>query len=220
MKNYLYVIALSLFMVKGNAQTEARKWGMTIGVGNQQYHGYLGNGFYSNDQATYGVINITASHYLNKSFDYGVFGSLGDYGFCQAKGAANKEVPVEYRCKGCVGRDGMGNLSSRLVTSGAMIKYKFANDYLLSSSAKIKPYVYAGVAYNYLIDIMRNECVTPGNYYSLNAGIGCKYYLSERINIGCNVGLGCLPGKSVDEVQMGKNDMYLQNTVFLGIDLF
>jgi hypothetical protein len=220
MKNYFLIIALSVFSLHGMAQTETRKWGMALGGGNQQYQGYLGNGFCSTKQATYGVMTVSASRFLNKSLDLGIFGTLGDYGYCQPGDMLNKEVDLADRCKGCTGRVGMGDLSSRMGTAGLLVKYKFANGYLLSAHAKIQPYVYAGAAWNNLIDIMKHECVTAGNYFSLNAGVGCKYYLTSRLNMGCNFGLGCIPGKSIDDAQMGKNDKYLQNTFFVGIDLF
>jgi hypothetical protein len=207
-----------LFSMIANGQTANHKLGCSAGFGFQQYKGELGNGFYSFNMAKYGVAKITLDYYLNKSFNAGIMSTLGDYGFCQGQTAARKEIPLEDRCPGCVGRPGMANLSSRLLTFGVFVEYKINNGYLIPAESRIQPYLYAGAAFNHITDVMKNNCVIPGDYYSVNGGLGVKYHFNGRASIGYNVGFGYFANHQLQK--MSGNDMYMQNTLFLGIDLF
>ena len=102
-----------------------------------------------------------------------------------------------------------------------MVKYKFANGCLLKENCRIKPYIYFGAAAVQLVDFMKMNCVEAGRYYSLNAGAGVKYYLTDRINFGYNIALGRFTTDHLDyKMKGGDNDMYLQQTLNIGIDLF
>jgi len=220
MKKNLFILAITLCVINISAQTAKNKLGFTIGGGSQKYNGDLGNGFKFKNEAWYGTVTANASYYICNSFDIGLFAATGDYGYCQPEGVAKTVVEVDDRCPGCFGRVGIGNLNSRLTTGGMLLKYKLANGYLLSETAKLKPYVYFGAAANSVTDIMKMQCVQPGKYYSLNAGAGVKYYVNERINIGYNLSFGYFTSDHLDYKMNGRSDMSMQNTLFVGIDLF
>lgn len=208
---------LTLFLT---AQTADHKLGITAGFGFQQYNGDLGNGFYNFKTSSYGVGSAQVAYYLNKSFDAGLLFNIGDYGYCQSFEEANKEVPFSDRCPGCLGRVGIGNLNSRMISGGIMARYKLSNGYILRENNKLKPYIYAGMTYNQITDRMKMNCVTPGNYYSINAGAGINYMVSDRFLIGINVGFGRFTSDKIDLQVRCSKDMYMQNTVHIGINLF
>ena len=219
MKHYLFALGFALLAGISVAQTKNHKLGLTVGGGSQKYKGDLGNGFTVKNDTWYGGMSYNAGYYFTRSFDAGVFGFVGDYGFCQPKSKPPVEVAEKDRCAGCVGRVGLGNLSSRLASVGVFAKYKFANGYILKEDAKVQPYVYLGAAANRITDIMKMKCVNPGNYNSINAGLGAKYYLTDKINVGYNLGFGLFSDDHLDFIMKGVSDMYMQNTLTVGIDL-
>jgi len=171
---------------------------------------------------------LTFGYYLDKTFDFSISASIGDYGFCPSASDAHKEVPIAQQCPGCVGKRGMSELRSRMFSGNVALKYKFSNGAILKEDCKISPYVYAGMGINLLSDRMGKQCVNEGTHFSLNAGIGVKYNITERFNIGYNLGIGYFTKKKVyaaagnpeDMKMIGKKDMYMQNTLFVGVNLF
>ena len=216
----MFSLGFMLAIVVAVAQTANNKIEFNAGFGFLQYNGDLGNDFYKKSGCSYGAGSVGISYYLTKSFDIGISGFMGDYSYCQPEEMKNKEVPDGDKCVGCVGRVGMGNLSSRIVAGGVFLKYKFANGYLLSENAKWRPYIYSGIAINILTDRMKKNCVDVGNYCTINGGLGLQYYLNERMNICYNIGFGYFTTDKVDFISRGGNDMYMQNTLSFGIDFF
>lgn len=220
MKHSLSILVFILLFTNAQAQTREHRLGFVGGGGSQKYSGDLGNGFSFKNNVWCGDFNARINYYLNRSFDVGVFGSIGDFGYCQPDDVAKRPVDDDDRCPGCVGRVGLGNLNSRLHSCGLHLTYKFANGYLLKENSRIQPYIFAGGAFNYISDRMRMNCVVAGKYYSVNAGVGVKTYLTERINLGYILSFGYFTSDKLDFMSHGKNDMYMQNSLVLGVDLF
>lgn len=212
---FAFTLALSAL-----AQTSQNRLGVTLGGGSQKYRGDLGNGFKIKNEVWRGGVSGNVNYYLTPSFDAGLNGSIGDFGFCQPHDMANKEVALEDRCPGCLARVGLGNLSSRMYMGGVQLKYKFANGYLLREDFRIRPYVYAGFSVNKLVDRMGMDCIVEGNYATLNSGIGARFYVTERLNVGYNLNIGYFVSDGLDFISRNESDLFLQNNVFLGIDLF
>jgi hypothetical protein len=228
MKKYLLISALLIITAGANAQTVNHKLGITSGYFIQQYNGNLGNSFFKFNTVCFDGGAVSFGYYLNKTFDFNLSTSVGDFGYSQTAADANRIVAIADRCPGCVGRTGMGELRSRMVSGNIAVKFKFANGVILKEDSKVSPYVYFGCGNNHLTDNMHRDCVNVGNHFSLNSGAGVKYNLNERFNIGYSLGLGYFTSDKVyatnntsDAVQMqGKKDMYMQNTLFIGINLF
>lgn len=215
------IICLSLITAfTAISQSSTNKLGITFGGGSQKYRGDLGSGFTIKNTVWRGGVVLNTSYYVNKSFDAGIYGSIGDFGYCQPHDMVNKVVPEEDRCDGCVDRLGLGNLSSRMYVAGVSARYKFNNGYILAENAKIQPYVTVGVSVNKLTDRMKMNCVEAGNYMATQVGIGAKVYVSERVNIGYTMTVGAFASDKLDFLDRGTTDMYLQNNVYVGIDLF
>jgi hypothetical protein len=107
---------------------------------------------------------------------------------------------------------------SRLTTLVVSVKYKFTNGYLLKENARLAPYVYAGAGINNVSNYWwkNKDRVNPGNYISLNTGIGLRYSFNKKFNLSYNLGLGYFTSDDLDF--RTSNDMYLQNTLLLGMN--
>jgi hypothetical protein len=220
MKKQLFASMLLLFVIGANAQTAKHQIGFTGGFGFQQYNGDLGNDFYRFHWTKYGVASANVGYYLDKTFDVSMQFTIGDLGFCQTEAVADKAIPLKDRCPGCVGRKGYGNLNSRMAFGGIALKYKLANGDIFKEDAKIAPYFYVGIGMNRITDRMKMRCINPGDYFSINTGVGFKYNITEQFNIGYNIALGCFQSDKVDfMVHSHNNDKYLQNTFFVGMNL-
>lgn len=236
MKNQLLMtVAVAITTFSSIAQNKNHKIGIETGAYLQQYNGNLGNSFFKFKETAFGGGSLNVGLYLNKSFDVNAGGTIGHFGYCQTEEDKKRVVALEYRCPGCTDRLGMGELRSMMISGNTSIKYKFANGYLLKEDSKIAPYVYAGVGINYLSDVMKRNCVNVGNHFTINAGAGVKYNITERLNIGYNLGVGCFMTKKVyytnaiaenneiekdaDDIKMDKRkDLYMQHAFTLGFN--
>jgi OmpA-OmpF porin, OOP family len=207
MKNQLFILGLLFLSITTIAQTQSRKLAITAGFGFQQYHGDLGNGFYNFTSTEYGVASIGLDYYLNRSFDIKLYSMLGDFGFCsdleEGEGGVVEDV-----------------LNSRMTMGGIALKYKIANGFLLAENSRLAPYIYAGFGINRVTDFMKMKCIVPGTYYSVNAGFGLKYNVSEVYNIGYNLNIGQFSSDKLDFIVDGSNDYYMQNSLVLGVNIF
>lgn len=234
MKTKLLISALILCIISANGQSKNYKYGVTAGGYIQQYNGNLGNSFFKFNTVCFAGVSANFGLYLNKSFDLNLGGSMGQFGYCQTEADANRVVSLKQRCPGCTNRLGMGELRAFMVSGNIALKYKFANNIFLKENSKLAPYIYLGMGINSLTDNMGRHCVNEGNHLSINAGLGIKYNITERLNIGYNIGLGCFMTKKVyytnalasedtdqdaEGIKMAKRkDMYMQNTLFLGFN--
>lgn len=220
MKNILALLFLLGITQSSFSQSSENRFNFTAGGGPQRYSGDLGNGFHHKRPCWYGGVGVTASVFLNRSFDIGYFGFVGDFSYDQPKEVEDVIVDKNQQCVGCFDRVGLGNLKSRLTNSGLFLRYKIGNNCKLLAGNNIHPYVYLGAGYNFVSDRMKMNCVNEGYYFSLNGGLGLKYYVSERLNFSYNLAIGYFTDDKMDNLSSGIGDMYMQNSLNIGIDLF
>ncbi len=235
MKNHLFISAAVLLSTFNSvAQTKDHKIGIEAGTYIQHYNGNLGNSFFKFNTTAFAGGSVNAGLYLNNSFDLNIGGSMGHFGYCQTDEDKKRVVSIEQRCPGCTNQLGMGELRSLMISGNLAVKYKFANGYFLKEDSKLAPYVYAGIGINRLSDVMKRNCVNVGTHFTINAGLGIKYNITKRFNIGYNLGVGCFVTKKVyytnaqamgdtdmddDDVKMAKRkDFYMQNSLTLGFN--
>jgi OOP family OmpA-OmpF porin len=209
MKKHILISVCFVLTFSLSAQTAERRNNFSAGFGFQEYRGDLGNSFFDFESEWYGVARISYSRYLNKSFDGQLSLAVGDYGRC----TDDEETPPK------VQRSQLFNLNTRLNALMISAKYKFANGYLLKENSKLAPYVFAGLGLNNLVGGWAVNRVHIGNYTSINAGAGITYNITERFNINLNMTLGYFTKDDLDYITQGNNDMYMQNTLSLGINL-
>ena len=234
MKNILLVSVLLFCSIFAIGQSKNNKFGITCGFSIQHYNGNLGNSFFKFDRTIFGGFTSNFGVYLNKSFDFNIGGSIGHFGYCQTEADSKRKVSLEQRCPGCTDRLGMGDLKSSMLSGNIAIKYKLANGLILNEDSKFAPYLYVGLGINRLSDTMKKNCVNVGTHFTINSGVGIKYNITESLNIGYNLGLGCFMTKKVyytnaiaddtelmdpDDIRMEKRkDFYLQNALTLGVN--
>lgn len=235
MKKYLLFLGLLSCTIHSIGQNKIYKSGITCGAFLQHYNGNLGNSFFKFRTVAFGGGSIILGKYLNSFFDLNVGLSAGDFGYCQMESDKNRIVSIGLQCPGCTDMLGMGQLRARMVSGNLGIKFKFANNIFLKENSKFAPYIYGGLGVNQLSDFMGKQCVNVGTHFTANGGAGIMYNITNRINIGYNLGLGCFLTKKVyitnadtdksieldeDEIKIQKRkDLYLQNSLFIGINL-
>ncbi len=192
------------------------KFEIRLGAGSQKYCGDLGNGFTLKNEVWRGGVNLQSTYSLNSSFSVGIQTYIGDLGYCQPHDKANQAVGEEDRCPGCLGRVGLGNLSSRMYMTGGIVQYNFANGYILKQDAHFQPFIGFGFNVNYLQDAMKMNCVEVGTYFTTSTSIGVSYALGPHMKIGYNAQLGAFMNDKLDFISRGSTDLFFQNNVFVG----
>ncbi|MES2138849.1 MAG: OmpA family protein [Bacteroidota bacterium] len=183
-----------------NAQTKDKKVNISLGGGINQYNGDNGNGFFKFNDAKYGFGGGSLNFYLNPSFDLGLFGSYGGYGYF------NDDNPP------------IINFLSKLGNGGLRIKYKFDNGYILKETSKLSPYIFVGASYSMIKDNTGNGRASDQSMLTYNAGAGLTYKITEAINIGYNIGFGYLTSDKADFIVKGGKDLFLQNMLTIGFN--
>jgi Outer membrane protein beta-barrel domain len=232
MKKFLLSIPILCISLLSIAQSAEHKFGISGGAFIQHYNGNLGNSFFKFNTTAFGGGSLQVGMYLNPSFDMNLGASIGDFGYSVTPEDEIRNNAIAAECPTCGEALDMDQLLGRMSTLQAQIKYKLANDYILSSNAKIAPYVTAGAAVNKLSDVMGRHCVTEGYHFSFNSSIGLQYNFSPQWNAGYQLGFGVFPFKKVygtnqelfelvaDEPTILKlkkeKDIAMQNFLFVG----
>jgi outer membrane protein OmpA-like peptidoglycan-associated protein len=146
-------------------QTAERKFALDFSLINNEYKGDYGNGIFDLRTAIYPAGGLNLSVYLNRSFNAGLGGSYGNYGFYSDEGF---------------------RFSMRKIDADFHLDYKFNNGYLLSKEARLYPLLTLGVglaAYNdnfRLTSDQYPERVTSGLDLIIPLGAGLKYQINNR----------------------------------------
>ncbi len=207
MKTSFYLLLVCCLLSTAlSAQSRSAKNNLRAGAGIQQYNGDLGNSFFDFEEEWYGVARLDYSRYLTPALDAQVFATMGDIGRC----FDGLVLPGEH----------ITMLRSRFTTLGIGLKYKLANGRILREDARLAPYIYAGAALSNQRDLWVDQGprVNEGIYTSLNGGLGLSYRLCAHFQITYNLGLGYFTTDKLDFISKGANDLYLQNTLSVGMD--
>ena len=204
------LIGLIAISINSYGQNNGHKNSISIGGGRESYNGDLGNSWFKPKEEFYAFVTLSYSRYLSKSFDITASVSHGDYGRCRDSD------------EDAIRADGTEvlNMLSRLTTGVLSIKYKLANGYILREDSKLAPYIYLGGGINNLSNYWweNKNRVNTGNYGSINGGIGLRYNFYKNINLSYDLGFGYFTSDNIDKRIEGKNDMYMQHSLLLGIN--
>jgi hypothetical protein len=188
------------------AQTRALKNNIAIGAGFQNFNGDMGNTFFKTGEEVYGFVYLGYHRYLNRSFDLGFRATSGDIGRC-----LEGEEIAEY--------NSTFMMRARMTAGTVLLKYKFANGYVLHEAAKVAPFLNIGFSVNNMRDIWTHNRVNEGNYTALNGGAGVQFNITKRLNFIYHLGFGIFTSDNIDFRLQGSNDRYMQNTFTLGMNL-
>lgn len=107
---FLAFILSSLLLT---AQTEDNKFALDLNVIANEYHGDYGYGIWRTGNTVYPAGGLGLSYYLNPSFNVGLSGSYGSYGFI---------------------RDAANRFSVNKFDADLHLDYKFNNGYILKKT--------------------------------------------------------------------------------------
>ncbi len=163
MKNKLLVAGLVLSTTILQAQTIDRKWNIGFHGGYKEYSGDLGNGFLHFDEktATNTITGgVTLDRYLNRSFNFGVMGNYGSWGYFEGPSPTFKVDVLHLN---------------------ANFRYKFNNGYMIEENSVLQPYILAGGGMNFMT--AKSSYSTDGNSLIGVAAVGINFQLSEAVGL-------------------------------------
>ena len=178
-KNLLtLLISFTLFSLSANAQSYNKKFGLEVNGGLREYHGDLGSALYFKASPDYQAVGGAFGMYLNKSFDFNVYGSVGDLGFYKQ---SYDTVRAEMYRQG---------FRARITEVMLGVTFKLNNGSIIKEDARFKPYLRAGWGAMQSISKFTPGSVPEGYTQSRtwissqwNAGLGVKIKLSESFDL-------------------------------------
>lgn len=108
------------------AQNYLHKYGLEISGGIREYGGDRGNRFFFAERPDYQAIGLSFSYYVNPSFDATMYGSVGDLGH------RDNQFPRKL------------GFTAQVTDLMLGLRYKFANNYIMSEDSRFRPYLQAG----------------------------------------------------------------------------
>jgi len=171
-RNLLLMVSLVALQFS-NAQTADRKLAIGLSIQRTEYNGDYGNGIFDLSQLMYPAVGLSFSTYLSPSFDLGLQGSFGNYGYSQNA--------TDY-------------FNGRKIDASLFTHYKLNNGYLLSKESRFSPFISIGVGcalYGINSDVDKSETntslsptiITKGIDIIVPLGVGLKYYVSSQFAI-------------------------------------
>jgi OmpA-OmpF porin, OOP family len=163
-KGLLLICLLSAFF-NVNAQTAENKYAVGLYLGKNEYVGELGNGVLNFKQKFYLLEGVSFASYLTPSFDIGLQGSYGGYGYF-----FNSELN--------------NNFGGRKFEGSLFLHYKFDNGYFLDESSSLSPFIelgwglagYDAGGYN-----QASRVDTKGTDFIVPFGVGLKYKITKNL---------------------------------------
>ena len=148
------------------SQTADYKFGIGINFIKNEYNGDYGNGIFDFSKTMYASGGLSFAYYLNPSFNIGVQGSYGTYGFYA---------------------DPANNFTGKKLEMSLFGQYKLNNGYILSKDSKFAPFISLGVGY---ASYGQNgtithdpTIITDGGDLIVPVGLGIKYHVTSRFAI-------------------------------------
>lgn len=163
----LFVIVSLFFNTSLIAQTVDNKLAFGINGISTEYYGDYGNGFLRLDRI-YSGLGFSVNGYLSPSFDMGIQGSYGKYGYFTS-------ITERF----------FGNIFDLSIYG----HYKLNNGYILGKYNKLSPFFSLGLGLaTYSRDTERDFGVNPtiitgGGDLIIPVGVGLKYQISESISL-------------------------------------
>lgn len=211
-KRFLLLSAVLLLGISAShAQNADNKWGFGAHFGVMEYNGDYSNQFYSFKQGY--AVGFSIARYLNPSFDL-----MGHFFYDKSHsfdgGKSGMPTWLEFQAN-------MYNLN-------LLAKYKFNNGYLLKETARIAPFLLAGIGGNYSNSKGVGENGAFSGQKALNPNVYGGAGLSLRITQGLNLAVQTalmLPFTdkidgttgAVAPVSKKGNDKFMENSVSLYI---
>ncbi len=200
LRNCLMAVLIAFSSIMA-AQTETSRFAIGLYGGLNEYKGDLGNGLFKfKDFYPLGALSL--STYVSPSFNLGVQGSFGKYGFK----STNEMYP---------GAEFLGNKYD----ASMFLEYKLNNGYIFSKDAKLSPFLTAGIGLaGYLGD--EGKIFTFPMDLIVPVGAGLKYQISNNFALQYKYLYNFTNHDEHDLIRMtDKNDSYGQHLLGVVISL-
>lgn len=192
-KSLLLVILLATMQVV-NAQTADKKITLGVNLVSTKYIGDLGGNAFSDfthSQYFLGYFSggLTLATYLSPSFDLGIMGNYGIYGFYN---------------------DRTNNFLAKKFEATMFGHYKFNNGYILPEKSKISPFLSLGYGlafYGNVQDHVGAANIT-GTDFIVPLGVGLKYQINDYLALQYQYQYYLTTNDNHDKVIKGGNDAY------------
>lgn len=160
------LITLLIVTQCGVAQTDENRIAIALSLVKNEYNGDYGNDIFSFNSSQYYATGISLTGYISPSFDLGMQGSFGNFGYF--KSSIDQFVGDKF-------------------DFSLFTHYKLNNDYILKKNSKISPFISLGLG---LAAYSTNNSATPwptiitnGADFTLPFGGGLKYQLSNSLSV-------------------------------------
>ena len=186
MKNF--VLALMLLSLAGFSQAQTADQKLSLGIlgGKTEYKGDLGNGMFKCNPF-YGHGALSLNYYLNSSFNIGLLGEYGAYGY-------------------------KGLFTGKKSDLSLLLTYKFNNGYLIKEDAVIQPYLAAGAGIAKYSGDRINESDMDE---LLPVGGGIKVKITPAVAIQYQALYNFTDADKRDNVEINRDDDFLSHTIGL-----
>ncbi|MEA4936687.1 MAG: OmpA family protein [Paludibacter sp.] len=160
---FFSVVVMLLAYTSLVAQTADSKFAIGLNAISSEYNGDYGSGIWNFDRFYPGG-GLSLGMYLNPSFDLGLQGNFGNYGYI--KDAANRFFGNKF-------------------DMSLLGRYKFNNGYILKETAKFYPFLTAGIGFATYSRASNDvgaspTIITPGADFIIPVGAGLKYQITDR----------------------------------------
>lgn len=183
------------------AQNADRRIGLGVHVGKNEYSGDLGNGLLFNlfeddmPHVFYGFIGASLYAYLNPSFDIGISGTFGDYGFY---------------------KNAQENMWGKKTALSLRLEYKLNNGYILSEESRFAPSLFAGIGGASYADFeARSKRINHGVDVITPVGFNLKYFFTDWMAMRFQMTGNFTYQDKRDFIEEENNDFFLQHSLGL-----
>jgi len=169
-KKRLFFIAFMSIGLLVSAQTSDSKMAIGIYGGKNEYNGELGNAIFKFSKPFYGFGGLSLSTYVSPSFDLGIQGNYGDYGYYVSN------LPLT-------------NFWGRKYEGILFAHYKLNNGYLLSESSILSPFFEVGVGLAGYSEGKQNDIIQSGRINVTGTdvlvplGVGLKLQFNKTLAV-------------------------------------
>lgn len=199
-KPWILTALLLFYAATATSQSDAYPWVIGFHGGKNEYSGDRGNAMFNLSKAFYGFAGISLYRNLGPSFDLGISGTSGHYGFFNSP---------ENRFLG------------RKTDASLLLTYKLNNGYILREDAWFAPGVVVGLggaAYSEIAG--QAEHINAGGADLIfKYGARLRFGLTERMALQYQLTSNFTNEDKRDYWEKNKNDHYLKHSVGLVIYL-
>jgi OOP family OmpA-OmpF porin len=206
-----FILFLTAFGTSSvTAQNNAHNWGIELNGGIMEYQGDLGSALFFAAKPNYQGMGISIGRYINPTFDAIFNLGIGDLGFYSV---AEFAAPPEK----------FGGFRARIINGQIGARIKLANDMIISSDAKVQPYLQAtfgGVnIYSRIVNVPQyyteplNTIVAGGGGFNFNFSESFSVRLQTMFNYTFNDVFDGFPYSNGVHTRNKNSDAFMYHSV-------